>query len=100
MNTTITDLDLTFVVAEEPDTMLIDLRTAINEADLPHLPASRQPAATYLAGLGQSSQHTQRGALDAIALYLSVDRCDRDRLPWWMPRRQHANAVRAWCAST
>ena len=100
MNTTMTDLDLTFVVAEEPDTMLIDLRTAISEADLPHLPASRQPAATYLAGLGKSSQRTQADALNGIALYLSVDRCDRDTLPWWLLRRQHVNAVRAWVIET
>ena len=97
MDTTTTLGDaLIFVVAEESDEMLIDLRTAITEADLPHLPATQQPAATYLAGIGRGSQRTQAAALNAIALYLSVGRCDMLTLPWWMLRRQHVNAVRAW----
>jgi integrase len=92
--------DMEFVCIEDAETMLLDLRTAITTADLPHLPASQHPVRTYLAGLSRASQPTQADALAAIALYLSVERATWETLPWWLLRRQHVTAVRAWLVET
>lgn len=95
-----TTFDLDFVCIEDAETMLLDLRTAIGETEPTRLPAYRQPAATYLAGLSRASQPTQADALAAIALYLSVGKSDWQTLPWWLLRRQHVTAVRAWLVET
>lgn len=58
--------------------------------------ADEQPALTYLAGLGRSSQRTQWGALCVIAAVLTNGQCTPITLPWGDLRRQHVNAVRAW----
>ena len=52
-----TTFDLDFVCIEDAETMLLDLRTAIGETEPTRLPAYRQPAATYLAGLSLSLIH-------------------------------------------
>lgn len=58
--------------------------------------ADQQPALTYLAGLGRSSQRTQWGALVLVAAVLTAGQCTPVTLPWHSLRRQHVNAVRAW----
>lgn len=85
--------DLTFVVSEE---MIIDIKPEMVLAPINTLPADQQPALTYLAGLGRSSQRTQWAALCVVAAVLTAGKCTPVTLPWWELRRQHVNAVRAW----
>lgn len=86
--------ETTFVTAEF---MQIDIRPENQLAPVHNLPADQQPALTYLAGLGRSSQKTQWDALKLIAAVLTAGQCpDPRRLPWWELRRQHVNAARAW----
>jgi len=87
------NLDLTFVVSEE---MIIDIKPEMVLAPVYNLPADQQPALTYLAGLGRSSQRTQWAALCVVAAVLTAGKCTPVTLPWWELRRQHVNAVRAW----
>lgn len=91
--------ELTFVVAdEETADMLIDIRPE----SLPpsHVPASMQPALLYLAGLLETSRETMRSDLNTAARWLSAGTCDAETLPWWLLRRPHTNALRAWLLST
>ena len=81
--------DLTFVVSNA------------DEASLPpvvNLSADHQPAAVYLASLGQASRRTQGAALGVAADVLTGGACTADTLPWWALRRQHINALRTWLA--
>src|SRR6266508_3225260 len=74
----------------------LDIRPEHQLLPVSHLPADRQPALTYLAGLGRSSQHTMWDALMLVAGVLTAGQCNPVTLPWWTLRRQHVNAVRAW----
>lgn len=85
--------DLTFFVSEE---MIIDIKPEMVLAPVNTLSADQQPALTYLAGLGRSSQRTQWAALCVVAAVLTAGKCTPVTLPWWELRRQHVNAVRAW----
>lgn len=84
--------EITFVL---PEAMYIDIQpeTALTPTQQP---ADQQPALTYLAGLGRSSQRTQWGALVLVAAVLTRGLCTPLTLPWGALRRQHVNAMRAW----
>src|SRR3984893_9076300 len=58
----------------------------------------RHPVAVYLARLAPSSRRTMRAALDAIASFLSDDRCDAWTLDSPRLRYRHNTAVRALLA--
>jgi integrase len=92
--------ELAFYVNEWPlvsdEFMQIDILPENQLEPTPQLPAAQQPALTYLAGLGRSSQRTMWGALRVVAAVLTRGQCDPLTLPWWLLRRQHVNAVRAW----
>lgn len=87
--------ELTFLIAEDDDTdMLIDIRPdALPPASVP---ANLRPALVYLAGLLDNSRRTMRSDLDIAARWLSAGVCDAETMPWWMLRRPHTNALRAW----
>lgn len=85
--------DLVFLVRDE---MIMDIKPELVLAPVGNLPADQQPALTYLAGLGLSSQRTQWAALCVVAAVLTAGVCTPVTLPWWELRRQHVNAVRAW----
>lgn len=76
--------------------MEIDIRPDTRLEPIPDLPASRNPARIYLASLAAGSQPTMRRALDLSAGVLTFDRCDHESLPWWLLRKAHTNALRAW----
>jgi site-specific recombinase XerD len=60
------------------------------------LPADRNPALIYLAGLNsEQSRRTMCQALDAIATLVSDGRADILTLPWAALRFQHTAAIRA-----
>ena len=82
-----------FIVAED---MHIDIRPENKLLPAVNLPADQQPALTYLAGLGRSSQRTQWAGLCVVAAVLTAGECNPLTLPWWQIRRQHVNAMRAW----
>ncbi len=82
---------LTFIVAEA---MYIDLLPE-ERLSTALLPASKQPALTYLAGLGRSSQRPMWLALRMIAAILSAGELNPLTLPWHELSRAHLNAVRA-----
>lgn len=86
--------ELTFVAGDE--FMQIDIRPEQYLEPVHGLAADQQPALTYLAGLGKSSQRTQWAALCVVAAVLTAGQCSPLTLPWWSLRRQHVNAVRAW----
>jgi integrase len=93
--------ELTFIVNEQvfvsgDEFMHIDIRPENKLAPVANLPADQQPALTYLAGLGKSSQRTQWAGLCVVAAVLTAGQCNPLTLPWWQLRRQHVNAVRAW----
>jgi integrase len=97
MDTT-TTAELTFVVAQELDDMLIDIRPdALPPATVP---ANLRPALVYLGGLLATSRVTMRSDLDTASRWLSAGSCDAETMPWWMLRRPHTNALRAWLLST
>lgn len=91
--------ELTFVVAEEAaEDMLIDIRPdALPPASVP---ANLRPALAYLGGLLATSRVTMRSDLDNAARWLSAGSCDAETMPWWMLRRPHTNALRAWLLTT
>lgn len=60
--------------------------------------ADRSPAVVYLAGLSAGSRPAMRGALQAIAAYLSPG-SDYARLPWHELRFSHTAAIRAHLAA-
>lgn len=86
--------ELQLVVSDE--FMQIDIRPENRLEPVPNLPAAQQPALTYLAGLGRSSQRTMWDALMLVSGVLTAGQCNPLTLPWWQLRRQHVNAVRAW----
>lgn len=86
--------ELTFVAGDE--FMQIDIRPEQYLEPVHGLSADQQPVLTYLAGLGKSSQRTQWDALCVVAAVLTAGQCSPLTLPWWMLKRQHVNAVRAW----
>lgn len=60
------------------------------------LPADRNPAAVYLAGMSRSSSKTMRAALDRIAGVITRDRLyDARYIDWGGLRIQHTKAIRA-----
>jgi integrase len=59
------------------------------------LPLDRNPAAVYLASLGQGSRRTMRWALDNVADLLTAGRCDALTLDWSQLHFQHVAAVRS-----
>lgn len=94
--------ELTFVVAdaatEEAADMLIDIRP--DALPPTTVPPSMRPALVYLASLLATSRSTMRSDLDTAARWLSAGACDAETMPWWMLRRPHTNALRAWLLST
>jgi integrase len=82
------------VVASE--FMHIDIRPENQLEPVRNLPADQQPALTYLAGLGRSSQRTMWDALILVSGVLTAGQCNPLTLPWWQLGRPHVNAVRAW----
>lgn len=86
--------ELSFVASDE--FMKIDIQPEYALEPVRQTPADKQPALTYLAGLGRSSQRTQWSALCVVAAVLTAGQCSPVTLPWWTLRRQHVNAVRAW----
>jgi site-specific recombinase XerD len=85
----------TFDVA---NTELMDIDIRPQDALVPVLDisASQNPARIYLASLSNGSHRTMVGALNLSATVLSVGRCDHHTLPWWLLRKAHTNALRAW----
>lgn len=61
--------------------------------------ADRNPAAVYLASLGESSRRPQSSALDAIARLINPD-ADALSFPWHLMRYQHTAAIRSMLADT
>lgn len=60
------------------------------------LPADRNPAAVYLAGMSRSSSKTMRAALDRIAGVITRERLyDARYIDWGGLRIQHTTAIRA-----
>lgn len=78
--------------------MQIDIRPTDVLAPVRDLPASRNPARVYLASLANGSQPTMLGALNLSAYILSGGQCDHASCPWWLLRKAHTNALRAWLA--
>lgn len=64
------------------------------------LPADRNPATVYLAGIGASSRRVLASDLQGLARQLSAGRFDAFTLPWWELRYQHTAALRAWLADS
>ncbi len=62
--------ELTFVAGDE--FMKIDIQPEHALVPVCNLPADKQPALTYLAGLGRSSQRTQWSALCVVAAVLTA----------------------------
>lgn len=60
--------------------------------------AERNPAAVYLASLGERSRRTMRGDLEMMAHWLSGGRFHAFSLPWHLLRYQHAAALRSLLA--
>ncbi|MBI9045734.1 MAG: hypothetical protein JEZ06_14685 [Anaerolineaceae bacterium] len=54
------------------------------------LPFDKNPAAIYLAGLGESSRRTQKQALDSITKLMTKDELDALAFPWHNLRFQHS----------
>jgi integrase len=77
---------------------LMDIDIRLQDALVPVLdiPASQNPARVYLASLSNGSHRTMVAALNLSAAVLSVGRCDHHTLPWWLLRKAHTNALRAW----
>lgn len=92
--------DLTFAVnvsyVDKSEFMQLEIQPEQQLEPIYNRPASEQPALTYLAGLGRSSQRVQWGALCVVAAVLTAGHCDPLTLPWQALRRAHVNAVRAW----
>ena len=59
------------------------------------LPADRNPALVYLAGLSEGSRVTMRHALQAMAGIVGGPDADIVAFPWHMLRFQHTAAIRA-----
>ncbi|HMN30758.1 MAG TPA: toxin TcdB middle/N-terminal domain-containing protein, partial [Caldilineaceae bacterium] len=78
--------------------MHIDIRPQDALTPVLNLPASQNPARVYLASLSSGSHRTMLGALNLSAAVLSLGRCDHHTLPWWLLRKAHTNALRAWLA--
>lgn len=90
--------DLAFDVNEfGPDPLMeIDIRPDGRLEPVIELPAARNPARVYLASLSNGSQPTMRRSLDLSAGILTHYRCDHLNCPWWLLRKAHTNALRAW----
>lgn len=74
----------------------LNLKQEANELKLrAPLPATRHPAAVYLASLNLGSRPTMHHALDAIASLLTNGECDALTLDWALLRYQHTAAVRS-----
>ena len=76
--------------------MNIDIRPQDALAPVSNVVASLNPARVYLASLANGSHRTMLGALNLSAAVLSLGRCDHHTLPWWLLRKAHTNALRAW----
>ena len=76
--------------------MNIDIRPQDALAPVSNVAASLNPARVYLASLANGSHRTMLGALNLSAAVLSLGRCDHHTLPWWLLRKAHTNALRAW----
>jgi integrase len=76
--------------------MDIDIRPQDALTPVLDLPAAQNPARVYLASLSTGSHRTMLGALNLSAAVLSLGRCDHHTLPWWLLRKAHTNALRAW----
>ena len=63
-----------------------------------NLPASKNPALVYLAGLASGSRRTMRQALDVCAGELTGGNCDAETCPWGALRYEHTKAIRTWLA--
>lgn len=82
-----------------PDPLMeIDIRPDGRLEPVVELPAARNPARVYLASLSNGSQPTMRRALDLSAGILTHYRCNHWNCPWWLLRKAHTNALRAWLA--
>jgi len=92
--------ELSFDVNEfGPDPLMeIDIRPDGRLEPVAELPAARNPARVYLASLSNGSQPTMRRSLDLSAGVLTHYRCDHQNCPWWLLRKAHTNALRAWLA--
>lgn len=84
-----------FVLSAD-ELMDIDIRPQDALTPVLDLPASQNPARVYLASLSTGSHRTMLGALNLSAAVLSLGRCDHYTLPWWLLRKAHTNALRAW----
>lgn len=82
-----------------PDLLMdIDIRPDGRLEPVMELPAALNPARVYLASLSNGSQPTMRRSLDLSAEVLTHRRCDHHNCPWWLLRKAHTNALRAWLA--
>lgn len=88
-------IDVNQVTFTLPESMYIDIRPETALAPIRQR-ADEQPALTYLAGIGKSSQRVQWSALCVVAAVLTSNQCTPLTLPWHEVRRQHVNALRAW----
>lgn len=86
-----------FLVSPD-ELMQIDIRPQDALAPILDLAPAHNPALVYLASLSSGSHRTMLGALNLSAYILSSGRCDHATLPWWMLRKAHTNALRAWLA--
>lgn len=89
--------ELELSVNDDP-LMDIDIRPDGQLDPVIDLPAAQSPARVYLASLSTGSQSTMRRALDLSAEVLTWRRCDHLTCPWWLLRKAHTNALRAWLA--
>ena len=80
----------------ETATALVTVETgnALSRLAAP-LPADRNPALVYIAGLAPGARRTMREALEVIAELLSCGACTAETLPWGALRFQHTAAVRS-----
>ena len=88
---------LTFIVTPD-ELMNIDIRPQDALAPICDLPAAQNPARVYIASLSNGSHRTMVAALNLSAYVLSSGRCDHLTCPWWLLRKAHTNALRAWLA--
>jgi len=89
--------ELAFIVGAE-DFMNIDIRPQDKLAPIFDLTPAHNPARVYIASLANGSHPAMIGALNLSAMILSAGQCDHKTCPWWLLRKAHTNALRAWLA--